>query len=127
MAHNIEKFYSNFGGVDTRSNKLNQDPSTMRVGSKNFRYNFQDEIQKANGFQHKDDGSSAVHFGLIEYKFTDVNTGESKSEILGVAADGNLRKRIGNWLKLTATSSNSYSFYYDEVADNFKFVLFPSN
>lgn len=126
MAHRLDKHYSDFGGTDSRSNKLMSNPRTARKGAKNWRYNFQDEIQKANGFQHKDDNTSAAACGLIEYKYTDVNTGESKSEILGVATDGILRRKVYHAIKFTSTTATSYSFYYDEVADDFKLTLNPS-
>lgn len=119
--HKLERFYSSFGGVDTRSNKLLEDPKTFRAGSKNFRYNFQDEIQKANGFQRKA-LSSFINLGDIEYKFTDLNTGEAKTELLCVGNDGLLYKKLNNYLKFSNLgTASSYSFYYDEVADSFKF------
>lgn len=119
--HRLDRYYSSFGGVDTRSNKLLESPKTFRQGSKNFRYNFQDEIQKANGFQRKA-LSSFVNLGEIEYKYTDLNTGEAKTQILCVGNDGLLYKKLGDFLKFSNLgTATSYSFYYDEVADSFKF------
>lgn len=125
MAGNrLEKYYSSFGGLDTRSNKLLSNPKTFRAGSKNFRYNFQDELQKANGFQHKNLSPGFINLGDIEYKYTDQNTGEEKSELLCVGSDGLLYRIRSHFLKITnLASATKYSFYYDEVADEYKFVL----
>lgn len=121
MAHKLEKFYSSFGGVDTRSNKLLMDPRTFRNGSKNFRYNFQDEIQNANGFQHKSEDTPVSFVDIFEYKFRDPNSGESISQVLAVGVDGNLYRKVAHYLKWSAVGAGtSYSFYYDEVADTFK-------
>lgn len=122
MAQILEKFYSSFGGVDSRSNKLLMDPRTFRKGSKNFRYNFQDEIQKANGFQHRMIDANIVD--IFEYKFRDVNTGKAKSETLCVKTDGRLYKQVAHTLKFVTTgAATSYSFYYDEVDDTYKFSM----
>lgn len=122
MAQILEKFYSSFGGVDSRSNKLLMDPRTFRKGSKNFRYNFQDEIQKANGFQHRMIDANIVD--IFEYKFRDVNTGQSKSETLCVKTDGRLYKQVAHTLQfITTGAATSYSFYYDETADLYKFSM----
>jgi hypothetical protein len=124
MSNKIDKHYSDFGGLDTRQNKLISDPKTSRRGSKNWRYNFQDEIQQANGWQHKDDNSGSAKRGLIEYKYKDINTGESKTQILGVGDDGQLRKKLSHYIKFTSIgAATSYSFYYDEVSTNFIFSL----
>lgn len=124
MSNRIDKHYSDFGGLDTRQNKLMSDSKTSRRGSKNWRYNFQDEIQQANGWQHKDDNSGAASIGLIEYKYKDINTGESKSQILGVGNDGNLRKKVYNALRFsTFGAATGYSFYYDEVGNTYVFQL----
>lgn len=123
MPNQIEKYYSSFAGVDTRSNKLLQDPKTFRKGSKNFRYNFQDEIQKAQGFQHKDNG--APNFvDQFEYKYRDVNTGQALTQLLGVATDGNLYKRVNHWLKFVSHGvATSVSMIYDEDYDTYKMIL----
>lgn len=122
----LDKHYSDFGGLDTRSNKLKQPSNTVRRGSKNFRYNFQDELTPANGFQHKSAAFASTSVGDIEYKYQDINTGESKSEILMVAQDGNLYRKNGHFLKFTNLGTyTSYSFYYDEVAATYKMVLNP--
>lgn len=124
---NLEKFYSSFGGVDTRSNKLLMDKTTFRNGSKNFRYNFQDEIQKANGFQHKSQATPVDFVDIFEYKFSDLETGQEKSELLAVGVDGNLyRKKDGVLKWLTHGSFTSYSFYYDENTDDFALALLPA-
>ena len=124
MPHKLEKFYSSFGGVDTRSNKLIADPRTFRKGSKNFRYNFQDEIQNANGWQHKTEDTPVTFVDIFEYKYRDVNTGESKSQVLAVGVDGNLYRKVQHTLKWIATgAATSYSFFYDEVGDKFKMTV----
>jgi len=122
MPEQLEPHYSDFVGLDTRSNKLKQHPKSFRRGSRNFRYNFQDEIQKGNGFQHKDDNSGAAKMGLIEYKYRDINTGASKTQILGVDATGSLNKKIADYLKLAVSGGSvySYSFFYEEVGNNWK-------
>lgn len=123
MAHVLKKFYNSFGGLDTRSNKMIVDPKTFRNGSKNFRYNFQDEIQKANGFQHKNP-SSFQNVGDIEYKYTDLDTGEAKSELLCIGNDGSLYKQVNHYLKFSSLgTATSYSFYYDDVLNSFIFKL----
>lgn len=120
MANNLEKYYNYFTGLDTRSNKLLQPPGSFRRGSKNFRYNFQDEIQNANGFQHKD-SSAPTFVDIFEYKYRDVNTGESKTQVLGVATDGHLYRRKQTYLKLVNVGpAASVSIYYDEVGNTFK-------
>lgn len=125
MANKLLKVYSAFGGIDSRTNTLLMDPRTFRRGAKNFRYNFQDELQNSNGFQRKDQSTKGRN--LFEYKYTDVNTGESKSQVLSVETDGKLYRKISDNLKWTThTGFVSYSFYYDEVADNFKLALNPS-
>jgi hypothetical protein len=120
----LEKFYSNFGGLDTRSNKLLSKATSFREGSKNFRYNFKDELQNANGFQHKSIAGGAVNLGDIEYKYKDLNTGEEKLEYLYVGGDGLLYKKHAHYLKITNVGSAlNYSFYYDETIDNFVFQM----
>jgi len=120
LSHKLDKFYSSFAGLDTRSNKLLANPKSFRDGSKNFRYNFQDEITKANGFQHK----SAFGFtsvGDIEYRYTDIDTGEARSQYLSVGTDGNLYKKRLQYIKFSSLgTATSYSFYYDENADTYK-------
>lgn len=113
--HKLEKFYNAFKSLDTRSNKLIQDQDIARAGSKNFRFNFQDELQKGNGFQRKSDTFDSV--GLAEYRYKDLNTGQSKSEILSVGTDGFLYKKLFHSLKVTSATLTTftYSFYYDEV------------
>jgi len=124
MSNKLQPFYNAFGGLDTRQNKLVSNPKTQRRGSKNFRYNFQDELQQANGWQHKDDDSGASKRGLIEYKFKDINTGASKTQILGVGDDGNLRKKVFHAIKFSAIGAGTgYSFYYDEVNLTFVFEV----
>lgn len=117
-SHKLDPHYSDFGGLDTRSNLLTQNPKSARIGSKNFRWNYKDKLQQREGFQHKTDQGAACEAGIVEYKFRDIDTGESRTEILGVSFDGHLRKRRTNSLKLVRTVGSSvyyYSFYYDEV------------
>lgn len=125
MANALEKFYSSFGGLDTRSNKLIQDPKTFRKGSKNFRYNFQDEIQPANGFQHKDSGDGDYHSqGLIPYHYTDLITGKASIQLLGVNGQGQLNRKRYHTLKAHISVPNmvlTYSFYYDEKKKSYIF------
>ena len=124
---NLEKFYSSFGGVDTRSNKLLMNKNTFRNGSKNFRYNYQDEIQKANGLQHKTQANPVEFVDIFEYKFTDLITGAEKTELLAVGVDGNLYRKKEAVLKwLTHGVFESYSIYYDEVTDDFCLTLNPA-
>jgi hypothetical protein len=120
MANQLEKFYSSFSGTDTRSNKLLQDPKSFRKGSKNFRYNFQDEIQNRQGFQHKDSGAPTF-VDIFEYKYKDINTGESKTEVLGVATDGFLYREKNSVIFFSGVSY--VSFYYDENDNDFKLDL----
>lgn len=117
--HKLDKFYSTFGGLDTRQNKLTANSKTFRAGSKNFRYNFQDEIQVANGFQHKSlYGFTAI--SDIEYRYTDVDTGEAKSQYLVLASDGNLYKKRFQYIKFSNLgTATTYSYYYDEVANTY--------
>lgn len=118
MAHKLDKFYNAFGGLDTRSNRLTMKPNTF-TKFLNARYNFQDELEKANGFQHKDVGAPAF-VGQFEYKYRDVNTGESKTQILAVGTDGNLYKQRKHILTFISTGSfTGYSVYYR--ADAFQF------
>lgn len=120
MANTLDKYYSSFQGLDTRSNKLLQHPASFRKGSKNFRYNFQDETQNANGFQRKDSGAPTF-VDIFEYKYRDVDTGEAKTQVLGVATDGNLYRKLDATLSFTAHgAATSVSVYYDEVGDTFK-------
>ena len=107
----LDKHYSDFGGVDTRSNKLNQNPKSARGGSKNFRWSENDELMNREGFQRKSGEEAACEAGLIEYRFKDINTGEAKSEILGVPFDGHLRRRVVHFLKLTRTTLSSVYYY----------------
>lgn len=123
MSHRLQKFYSAFQGMDTRSNKLVSNEGSFRTGSRNFRYNFFDEIQKANGYQHKSSlGFTAV--GDIEYRYTDIDTGEAKSQYLSVGTDGNLYRKRFQYLKFSSLgTSTTYSFYYDESLDTYVFKL----
>lgn len=118
MPHSLEKFYNVFGGLNTRENRLQMNPDTLRKAD-NIRYSFRDELQKANGFQHKDSGAPSF-VQQFEYRFRDINTGEAKSEILAVGTDGNLyRKKTHTLTFLTTGSATSYSVYYDEVSNGF--------
>lgn len=123
MANVLEKFYNKFNGLDSRSNKLLQDPGSFRKGSKNFRYDFQDQITNAQGFQHKDAGAPTF-VDQFEYKYRDVNNGQALTQILGVATDGKLYKRRTHSLRFSAHGvATSVSMYFDEVANTFKMVL----
>lgn len=123
MANALQKIYTPHKGLDTRSNKLLMDPMTFRKGSKNWRVNFQDEYQNANGFQHKAENS--VEFAdIFEYKYKDLNTGESLTQVLAVGIDGHLYRQKKFYLHFVATgAATSYSFFYDEVSDSFKFSM----
>lgn len=92
---------------------------TVRAGSKNWRYNFQDETIKANGFQIKS-ATSFTSVGDVEYRFRDVETGEAKTEHLSVGNDGVLYKKKFHYVKFSSLgTATSYSYYYDEVSDTF--------
>lgn len=131
MSNILDPHYSDLGGLDTSTNKMSQNPKTARAGSKNFEYSVGDpsnEYTQRKGYQHKSISTYGAECGLIEYKFKNINTGESESIILGVGSDGNLRKRISNSLKITKSSgsADTYSVYYDEVALNWKLVIYDS-
>lgn len=118
MPHSLEKFYNAFKGLNTRENRLQMDPDSLRKAD-NIRFNFKDELVKANGFQHKDSGAPSF-VQQFEYRFRDINTGEAKSEILAVGTDGNLYRKKNHTLTfLTTGAATSYSVYYDEVSDGF--------
>lgn len=122
MAHKLEKLYNAFKGTDTRSNRLQMDPKSLRAGTKNIRFDFQDDWTKANGFQHNAITSGFTSVGDIEYKYTDVDSGESKTQELCVGNDGNLYKKESHFLKFSSLgSATAYSFYYDEVANSYIF------
>jgi len=119
MANTLEKFYNRFTGVDSRSNKLLQDPGSFRRGAKNMRYNFQDEIQNRQGFQYKDSGAGQF-VDIFEYKYRNPNTGQAIVETLGVGIDGALYKKKNHWLGFTSTgAATSISVYYNDVTDLF--------
>jgi hypothetical protein len=122
--NNLQKFYSAFQGVTSRPNKLQEDPASFRKGTQNLRYNFQDELTQSNGFQHKDQGAAVELVDIFEYKYRDVNTGEEKTQILGVGVDGNLYRKKNHTLTFITTGvATSYSVYYDEVALQFKLSM----
>lgn len=130
MAHKLDQHYSDFGGLDTRSNPLTQNPKSARTGSKNFRWNYEDKLQQAEGFQHKTENTLGAEAGIFEYKYRDVNTGLSRTETLGVSFDGNLRRRIANYLKLTRSVGSSvyfYSFFYDETVPSWRMQFLDSS
>ena len=101
MANTLDKFYNVYAGLDTRSNKLLQPPGSFRKGSKNFRYDFQDQITQANGFQHKDSGAPTF-VDIFEYKYRNVDTGAAETQILGVSTAGNLYRKLNSTLSFTA-------------------------
>lgn len=120
----LDKHYSDVAGLDTRSNELVQPADSARRGSINWRYNFQDELQQANGWQHKASNLPSTLSGLVEYKYRDINSGLSRSQILAVCANGNLYRKKAVYLKFTNISSyTSYSFFYNAVSDRWNFVL----
>jgi len=122
MAHQVDRHYADLAGTDTRSNKLQMNTRTQRNGSKNYRYNFQDEMQGAYGAQHVNLDTNIVD--IFEYKFRDVNTGQSKSEVLCVKTDGRLYKQVSHTLEfITTGAATSYSFYYDEISDSYIFSM----
>jgi hypothetical protein len=124
----LDKHYGDFGGLDVSPNLLKQRPDTCRDGSTNFRWNYNDQLQKREGFQPKTAAGSECDAGLFEYKYKDIDTGEFKSQILGVSFfDGKLRKKNENKLKIQVTSAslvNYYSFIYDEVALTHKIIFY---
>jgi len=133
MANKLDHHYNDFGGIDSRTNQMLQNPKTARDG-KNFAYrtdganNDFDVLGKRRGFQHKSLGTNASEIGLMEYKYTDINTGEEKTQILGVSRDGKLRKRIRHRLKITRSGGSVayYSLYYDSVNSNWKIEFLSS-
>lgn len=123
MSHKLDKFYDVKTGIDTRSNKLVMNPNSYRAGTKNNRHSFQNEIIKANGFQRKST-FGFTNLGEVEYRYTDLNTGEAKAQYLAIGSDGNLYKKRFEYLNFSSLgTSTSYSFYYDEVSDTFIFKL----
>ncbi|HAB98240.1 MAG TPA: hypothetical protein DCE71_00240, partial [Parachlamydiales bacterium] len=122
MANQLQMFYNTFEGIDTRTNKLRQNPGSFRKGSKNFRYNFQDEIQNAQGFQHKDSGAPAF-VDIFEYRYRDLNTGISKSQSLGVSTAGELWRKREHRLNITPIANSNYSIFYDELLRAFKITV----
>lgn len=130
MPQVTDKHYNDFGGLDTATNRLKMNPKTQRRGSKNWRYNYDDQYTQRNGFQHKTEDIDGFRYGIAEYKFRDINTGESKTQILGVGADGFLYKKRFDRLKMVRTSGSAvqyYSVYYNELIDDWTFTLFDSN
>ena len=128
MAQKLDPHYSDFGGLDTRSNKMKQNPKTFRDGSKNWRYTLDDELAKRYGFHHKTDLGAGCELGLFEYKYKDINTGQSLSEVLGVSDAGVLSRLKKHRLKLSVTAASTvyyYSFYYDGT--NYKFKVYGSS
>jgi hypothetical protein len=116
-----DRHYNDLGGIDSRTNKLLQNPKFAR-GGKNFEYSFQDEIKKSKGWQHKIP-HLGFELGLVEYKFRDPNTGREKSRILGVDEDGVLRRVTKYKMRLTKTSgvAASYSIYYNPETLQWRF------
>lgn len=114
MAHKLDPHYNDFGGLDSRTNKLKADPKTARAG-KNFQFNYQDEVQKANGWQKKMPAAGG-EWGTFEYKYTDINTGQAISQYVGVDASGYLNRAIKHRLKLVKAGGtvDNYSLFYDD-------------
>lgn len=92
---------------------------TFRDGTKNIRRSFNDELIKANGFQHKSEyGFTCV--GDVEYRYTDLNTGEAKSQYLAIGTDGYLYKKKFQYIKFSSLgTATKYSYYYDSDVDSF--------
>jgi hypothetical protein len=114
MAHKIDPHYSGFGGLDTRSNKLMQPKNIYRDGSKNWRHDLEERIRRRFGFQIKATAQSACELGLLEYNYKDLNTGQLKSELLGVNSTGELHRLIEHRLAIEVTSASvvgSYSIF----------------
>lgn len=131
MANRIDSHFNDFGGIDSRTNKMVQNPKTARDG-RNFEYRIEtnkgdfDVIAKRRGFQRKAQAQYGAEYGLIKYEFKDIDTGERKEEILGVGADGKLRKRRADLLRFAvgpSTVARYYSFYYDEINLNYRFEI----
>ena len=128
MAQKLDPHYSDFGGIDTRSNKMKQNPKTFRDGSKNWRYTLDDELAKRYGFHHKTDLGGGCELGLLEYRYKDINTGQSLSEVLGVSEAGVLSRLKKHRLKISVTAASTvyfYSFIYD--GSQFSFVVYGSS
>lgn len=133
MANKLDQHYNDFGGIDSRTNVMFQNPRFARDG-KNMEFKTDtasgdfDVIGKRRGAQHKSIEQYGAEVGLIEYKFKDLNTGESKTEILGVATDGKLRKRYAHKLKVSRSggSAETYSVFYDDSVSLFKIAFYNS-
>jgi len=120
-----DKHYNDFGGLDTSTNLLKMNPKTQRRGSKNWRYNYDDQYAQRYGFQHKSKELTGFEFGLGEYKYRDINTGESKTEVIGVGADGFLYKRRIKRLKMVRSSGlvQFYNIYLTDGTPEWTFNL----
>jgi hypothetical protein len=108
MAHKISQNYAT-KGIDTRTNRLTMDPMSMREGTQNIIIDHNSDLTQRYGFGHVDVGGY-VSLGEVEYKFTDPDTGESRSEIVQVRDDGRLYRRLQeNGLSI----SSEHSLYFD--------------
>lgn len=134
MANKIDSHINNFAGIDTRTNQMYQNPKSARDGQ-NFYFrsdgnaNDFDVLAKRRGAQHKSYDDYSCEIGKVEYKYKDINTGESKTQILGVARDGKLRKRYKHRLKIARSGGAAayYSFFYNPTASNWKMEFFNSS
>jgi hypothetical protein len=123
-----DKHYNDLAGIDSRTNPLTQNPKYARGGT-NFAYSYRDELMKRHGFQKKIPGNGC-EAGLMEYKFRDINTGESLTEILGIDASGNLNRLKTHRLELTKSGGtvDNYSLFYDETGTpTWKIVFYDSS
>lgn len=128
----LDKHYGDFGGLDVSTNLLQQSPKSCRDGSKNFRWNYKEQLQKREGFQHKSDSlaTSPRPAALMEYVFTDVNNGNTEKQLLMLATDGYLYKVRKDFISFYNDGSGSLakiSIYYDEVALTHKIDFLDSS
>lgn len=129
----LDKHYGDFAGLDVTTNLLKQRPDSCRDGSINNIWNYQDQMQKREGFQHKSDGGSTYcDAALMEYIYIDKDSGQQVSQILTVGLDGFLYRIRKDLLKIAYDAGAGgtiayYSLFYDEVALTHKVVFYNSS
>lgn len=126
----IVKHYNEFGGIDTRTNKLVMAPSNFRSGSYNWRYAIDDTIGKRPGIQAKFGGSVNLACGLMEYKYRDINTEQILTQKLSVSTSGKLYRLDYHSLVLARSTSSTayfYSFFYDDSVSLYRFSVYDIN
>lgn len=117
MAHKTERHYNDFGGLDTRTNRLLMDPATCREGSKNWAIDFNDNLCKRFGFQHKAEPVAQEVVDTFEYRYLDIDTGANLSEILQVRNNGKLYRRYDYSTFILTVTAASAAYYYSIVYD----------